>query len=62
VQHYRIAGIYRECSRCEYKRRGECTGGCLATAMRRFRDRPIRVSIPTRARQDRPRSQRTDNG
>jgi radical SAM protein with 4Fe4S-binding SPASM domain len=54
VQHYRIAGIYRECSRCEYKRRGECTGGCLATAMRRFRDRPIRVSIPRRARQDKP--------
>lgn len=33
----RGAGIYARCSTCELKRRGECTGGCLAVTMRRLR-------------------------
>jgi MoaA/NifB/PqqE/SkfB family radical SAM enzyme len=46
TQPYRLAGIYRRCSRCALKRRGECTGGCLAATMRRYRRRTIRVSVP----------------
>lgn len=43
---YRLAGIYRRCSRCPLKQRGECTGGCLAATMRRFRQRTIQVAVP----------------
>lgn len=43
---YRLAGIYRRCSRCPLKLRDECTGGCIATTMRRFRRRTIRVAVP----------------
>lgn len=47
TQAYRQAGIFKECSSCSFKSSGECAGGCLAIAMRRFRHTPIRVSIPT---------------
>lgn len=43
---YRLAGVYRRCSRCPWKQRGECTGGCLAATMRRFRHRTVKFSIP----------------
>lgn len=46
---YRMAGIYRRCSRCPLKQRGECTGGCLAATMRRFRHRTIEVAVPSSA-------------
>ncbi len=43
---YRLAGVYRRCSRCPLKLRDGCTGGCLATTMRRFRRQAIRVTVP----------------
>jgi len=46
TRQYRMAGIYKECSTCLFKQRGECTGGCLANVMKRFRHTTIRLSVP----------------
>jgi hypothetical protein len=57
MQPYRAAGIYKTCSTCRRKQNGECTGGCLAVTMRRFRHEPIRIVVPqaeTRAPADAP--------
>jgi MoaA/NifB/PqqE/SkfB family radical SAM enzyme len=40
---YRQVGIYAECPACPFFRSGECPGGCLAAAMRRFR--PARLNL-----------------
>jgi hypothetical protein len=42
---YREAGVFRECSSCVWKGRGECSGGCLAVTMRRFRHVPFEVRV-----------------
>lgn len=41
TRHARAAGVYPTCSSCGFKARRECTGGCLAAAMRRFRPADI---------------------
>jgi hypothetical protein len=40
---YRQAGVFPECSTCPLKASGECPGGCLAAAIRRFRRTPFTV-------------------
>ncbi len=46
TQAYRQAGVYPECSSCEFKASGECTGGCIAATMRRFRRTSFHLEIP----------------
>jgi radical SAM protein with 4Fe4S-binding SPASM domain len=43
---HRLAGIYKECSTCPFKQNAECTGGCLANTMKRFRRAEIRLRAP----------------
>ncbi len=49
AQPYRISGIYKECSTCPFKARGECTGGCLGATMRRFHSASLHVTVPDTA-------------
>jgi hypothetical protein len=51
VAAYRTAGIYAECTSCAYRARGECTGGCLAATMRRYRHSQFQVMMPQEAAQ-----------
>lgn len=43
---FRAAGVFKECSTCPFKRAGDCSGGCLAVTMRRFRHIPFSLCIP----------------
>lgn len=51
TQPYRLSGLYPECSLCPFKQRGECTGGCLAHTLQRFRRHSVRLVIPGRDNQ-----------
>ena len=46
VNSYRKVGIYKECYTCIFKQSDECTGGCLANTIRRFRPADFVISIP----------------
>ena len=46
VESYRLAGICKTCSSCQFKRTEECTGGCLAYTMRRFQSAQFTLEIP----------------
>lgn len=43
---YRTAGIYRECSVCTSKIKGDCTGGCLSATLRRYHQATSRLVVP----------------
>jgi hypothetical protein len=46
MQPYRLAGIYPSCSSCDYKANAQCSGGCLAATIRRFRPATLSLSVP----------------
>jgi hypothetical protein len=50
MQPYRAAGIYKECSTCRFKNSGECTGGCLAGTLQRFRQATLHLVVPESAK------------
>jgi hypothetical protein len=43
---YRQVGVFRECFTCPFKIAGECSGGCLAVTIRRFRHKPFSLAVP----------------
>lgn len=43
---YRQAGVFPQCSACPFREAGECSGGCLAVTLRRFRHTPFQIEIP----------------
>jgi radical SAM protein with 4Fe4S-binding SPASM domain len=45
---YRQAGVFPECTSCPFKAANECSGGCLAATIRRFRHTPFRATVPRR--------------
>jgi radical SAM protein with 4Fe4S-binding SPASM domain len=49
TQPYRQVGVFKECSTCPLKAAGECSGGCLATTIRRFRSTPFHLNVTGRA-------------
>lgn len=54
MQPYRAAGIYKECSTCRFKSSGECTGGCLAGTLQRFRPANLHLVVPASWRSETP--------
>lgn len=46
VAPWRQAGIYAECSDCAVRRAGDCSGGCLAQTLQRFRPASFSLRIP----------------
>lgn len=46
LRPYRQAGVFAECSSCSFRATSQCTGGCLAATIRRFRPTPLRVRLP----------------
>jgi radical SAM protein with 4Fe4S-binding SPASM domain len=40
---YRPMMLFRECATCAWRQRGECTGGCIANAMRRMQS-PVQIT------------------
>ena len=50
IEPFRAAGIYKDCSTCPSKQKGECTGGCMANTMRRFQSANFEIEMPTDTR------------
>ncbi len=45
IKPYRSLGIFKECSICNMKASGECTGGCLSAAMQRLRYKNFEFNV-----------------
>jgi MoaA/NifB/PqqE/SkfB family radical SAM enzyme len=43
----RPLGIFKKCADCDFRARGECSGGCLSLSMRRLRGGTFPVSLPS---------------
>ena len=43
---YRQAGVFSECAACQYKKRQECSGGCLSATLRRFQAADFKLEQP----------------
>jgi radical SAM protein with 4Fe4S-binding SPASM domain len=44
----RVAGVYPECSTCDLRVTKGCSGGCLAAALRRLRNKPVTYTLNAR--------------
>ncbi len=47
---YRQTGIFPQCSACPFRAAGQCSGGCLAATVRRFRRTPFQIEMPASER------------
>jgi len=48
LSYFRVCGIFPECSSCGLRITEKCSGGCLASTLRRMKDQAIRYQIPAR--------------
>jgi MoaA/NifB/PqqE/SkfB family radical SAM enzyme len=49
---YRVCGIFSECSTCQVRITEKCTGGCLASGIRRMKKQAITYMIPYKYQQE----------
>jgi radical SAM protein with 4Fe4S-binding SPASM domain len=46
LSYFRICGIFPECSSCNLRISEKCSGGCLASTLKRMKNQPFRYPIP----------------
>ncbi len=53
-QPQRAVMLYEKCASCDFRERGECTGGCLSASLKRVRDHSFTLSVHTAQEPARP--------